>query len=134
MIDQADTMRLRILIVHLTGEIPQTLVSLPRLAPHEVVAARGNGVALCELPPDLTMESVRQTVTTLQYARATYNEIWVHATGLVREPAAAIARASDRITVLFALGAAVRDFWATQKTLLSARDPLTGFIAMSQKS
>lgn len=133
LIEQASAMQMRVLIVHLTGDLPQPIATLPRIAPREITTSRANEIYLCELPPDLTMDAVRKTVASLQSARSIHDEIWLHATGLVREPAAAIARASDRITLIVTLGAAVRDFWQTQKSLLAARAPLTGFIAMSRK-
>ncbi len=133
MIEQASSMRLRVLVVHLAGEVPSVLAALPRVAPHETALTGAPRVALWELPGDLSIDALGATLATLASARSAQNEIWLHASGLVREPAAALARAADRTTVLFTKNAAVRDFWSTQRTLLAARRPLGGFLAMADR-
>lgn len=132
---EAHTMGIRLLVVHLTGEVPKPLEALPRVGPQDFTSLPGSTrVVLWELPVDTNIDVVRQIAATLQSARSTFNEIWLHGNGIVREPASSLARTADRIFLLVTLNAAVRDFWQTQRTLLTDPRPLDGFISMDSKS
>ncbi len=124
-------MDLRVLVVHLSGEVPERLASLPRIAPQNLLSPpRDERVILLELPPDLSAEQSREIVARIKAAQPYYQEIWIETTGLVREPAASVSRDFSETILLCALGAADRNFWQTQRTLLATNRPLRGAVAL----
>ncbi len=133
LLGQAGDMRLRVLVLHLAGTLSPALDALPRVGPREAASAGPHRHVLWELPPDLTMEALPSILATLRTALTVHSEVWLHATGLVREPFSTVARSAERITVLFTLDAAVREFWSTQQTLLAPRERLDGFVALENK-
>ncbi|MFZ4773831.1 MAG: hypothetical protein ACOYM3_00615 [Terrimicrobiaceae bacterium] len=131
LLEAGRSMDLRILLVHLAGEIPERLASLPRIAPHQLqTPPHDQGIVLLELPPDLSAEKCREIVSRIKTAQPYYQEIWIETTGLVREPAASVSRDFSETILLCSLGAADRNFWQTQRTLLATNRPLRGAVAL----
>jgi hypothetical protein len=124
-------MDLRILLVHLAGEVPAELSALPRIAPRQLQSPpQDERVVLLELPGDLTSEQTREMSALIKAAQPVYQEIWIETAGLVREPAASVSREFSETILLCALGAADRNFWHTQRTLLATNRPLSGVVAL----
>jgi hypothetical protein len=65
-------------------------------------------------------------------AGRTYQEIWIETSGLAREPVAGILREFPETIVLCALGVSDRNFWNTQRTLLTIHKPLRGVVSIGQ--
>ena len=125
------SMDLRILLVHLAGEVPERLSALPRIAPRQLQSPpHDERVVLLELPGDLTSEQSREISALIKSAQPVYQEIWIETAGLVREPAASVSREFSETILLCALGAADRKFWHTQRTLLATDRPLSGVVAL----
>jgi hypothetical protein len=131
LLEAGRSMDLRILVVHLAGDIPEPLASLPRIAaanlktpPHE------DRIVLLELPVDLSSGRCREMVEGVKSAQKYYQEIWIETSGLVREPAASVSRDFAETILLCALNAADRNFWQTQRTLLATNRALRGVVAL----
>ena len=131
LLDAGRSMDLRILLVHLAGEVPERLAALPRIAPRELQKPPQNEpIVLLELPGDLTSGQSREISVLIKAAQPVYQEIWIETAGLVREPAASVSREFSETILLCALGAADRKFWHTQRTLLATNRPLRGVVAL----
>lgn len=131
LLEAGRSMDLRILLVHLAGEVPGELSALPRIAPRQLQSPpQDERVVLLELPGDLTPEQSREMSALIKAAQPVYQEIWIETAGLVREPAASVSREFSETILLCALGAADRKFWHTQRTLLATNRPLSGVVAL----
>jgi capsular polysaccharide biosynthesis protein len=131
LLEAGRSMDLRILLVHLAGEVPAELSALPRIAPRQLQSPpQDERVVLLELPGDLTSEQTREMSALIKAAQPVYQEIWIETAGLVREPAASVSREFSETILLCALGAADRNFWHTQRTLLATNRPLSGVVAL----
>lgn len=125
------SMGLRILVVHLPGELPAPLAALPRIAPHQLQSPpAGDPIVLLESSPALSAAQSRDLIEKIHAASRIYQEIWVEASGLAREPVAGILRELPETIVLCALGASDRNFWNTQRTLLTVHKPLRGVVSL----
>lgn len=123
------SMGIRILIVHLAGELPPPLAGLPRIAPHQLQnPPSGEPVVLLETPAAPSGIQSGELVEKIHAASKTYQEIWIETSGLAREPVAGILREFPETIVLCALGASDRNFWNTQRTLFTIHKPLRGVV------
>ncbi len=123
------SMGIRVLIVHLSGELPSPLKELPRIAPHQLQnPPDSEPIVLLETPTTPSEISNGELVEKIHAAARSYQEIWIETSGLVREPVAGILREFPETIVLCALGVSDRKFWNTQRTLLTIHKPLRGVI------
>ncbi len=131
LLEAGRSMGIRILIVHLSGDVPTPLVHLPRIAAHQLQnPPDGVPVVLMEAP---TVSNGLQSVDLVEKIHAagrTYQEIWIETSGLAREPVAGILREFPETIVLCALGVSNRNFWNTQRTLLTIHKPLRGVVSL----
>lgn len=131
LLEAGRSMDLSLLMVHLAGEVPACLSVLPRIAPHQLqTPPLGERIVLLELPADLSSGQTRETVALIKSAQPYYQEVWIETSGLVREPAASVTREFPETILLCALGAADRNFWHTQRTLLATNRALRGVVAL----
>ncbi len=131
LLDAGRRMEIRILVVHLAGELPAGLASLPRVASHQLQSPpTAERVVLLEMPPDLDARGGKDLVAKVLAAQKHFQEIWIETSGLAREPGASVVREFPETILLCALGAAERSFWHTQRTLLATNKPLRGTVAL----
>lgn len=98
---------------------------LPRIALSELATPPATGRQfLLELPADLTLQTVRETITEIRAAHDAFNEGRI-VVGLVREPLAAFSREFPDNLILCTLNVSDRDFWHTQHILLDAKNIFT---------
>ncbi|MFZ4680973.1 MAG: GumC family protein [Terrimicrobiaceae bacterium] len=125
------SMGIRILIVHLAGDLPAPLAELPRIAPHQLQnPPPGEPVVLLETPAAPSGVQSNDLVEKIRAAATSYQEIWIETSGLAREPVAGILREFPETIVLCALGTSDRKFWNTQRTLFTVHKPLRGVVSI----
>lgn len=133
LLEEAQSAGVRILVVHLAGDIPSKLQALPRVDdPYPAPGEEAPRQALWILPTATGLDTLPQVSAALHAARDRYNDIWLSGTGAVREPASSLARLADRVVMILTLNVEGRDFWNTQKTLLVAPRALDGYLAMDR--
>ncbi len=132
LLDAGRSMGLRILVVHLSGDMTQPLADLPRITLQQVQSHTGGEepAVLLELPSSLAQHKVKDVVETIKGAAKSYPEIWIEAAGLVHEPMASVLREFPEPVMLCALGSSDRSFWKTQRALLGAHRPLRGVVSI----
>ena len=132
LLDAGRSMGIRVLVVHLSGDIAPLLGALPRITMQQLQAdADGDEpVVLLELPATLSPHRVKGIVEGIKGAAKTYPEIWIEASGHVHEPMASVLREFPEPVVLCALGTADRNFWKTQRALLGVHRPLRGVVSI----
>ena len=124
-------MGIRVLIVHLAGDLPAPLAELPRIAPHQLQnPPAGEPVVLLETPAAPSGLQTNDLVEKIRAAAGSYQEIWIETSGLAREPVAGILREFPETIVLCALGVSDRKFWNTQRTLFTVHKPLRGVVSI----
>lgn len=130
LLDAGRGMGIRMLAVHLSGEIPQPLASLPRITAMELDKCGNDDAVLLELPKTLDPHKTKEIVGAIRSASKNFPEIWIEASGLVHEPMAGVLREFPEPVILCALGTSDRGFWRTQRTLLGAHRPLRGVVSV----
>ncbi len=131
LLEAGQGMEVRILLVHLAGELPARLASIPRIAAHQLQnPPPTERVLLVELAPGASAAETKEFGDKIQAADRAFAEIWVEVSGPVREPAAGLVRTFPETILLCALGKADRQFWQTQRTLLTTHRPLRGAVTL----
>ncbi len=133
LLEAGRSMGIRILIVHLSGDLPAPLAGLPRIAPHQLqTPPNGEPVVLLETAAAPSGFQNNDLIEKIHAAARSYQEIWIETSGLAREPVAGILREFPETIVLCALGVSDRNFWNTQRTLLTIHKPLRGVVSIGQ--
>ncbi len=132
LLDAGRSMGIRVLVVHLSGEMPSQPGDLPRITLQQLQAhaVSEEPAVLLELPDTLAAQKVKEVVETIKAAAKSYPEIWIEASGLVREPMASVLREFPEPVMLCALGTSDRSFWKTQRALLGVHRPLRGVVSI----
>lgn len=131
LLEAGQGMEVRILLVHLAGELPARFASIPRIAAHQLQnPPPTERVLLVELAPGASAAETKEFGEKIQAADRAFAEIWVEVSGPVREPAAGLVRTFPETILLCALGKADRQFWQTQRTLLTTHRPLRGAVTL----
>lgn len=132
LLDAGRSMGIRVLVVHLSGDIVPLLGKLPRITMQQLQAGADGDepVVLLELPATLSPQRVKGIVETIKAATKNYPEIWIEASGHVHEPMASVLREFPEPVMLCALGIADRSFWKTQRALLGVHRPLRGVVSI----
>ena len=129
LVEAGRSMGIRILIVHLAGELPAPLQNLPRITPHQLQNPPAEEpIVLLETPAAPSELQNDELVEKIHAATKFYQETWIETSGLAREPVAGILREFPETIVLCALGVSDRNFWNTQRTLLTIHKPLRGVV------
>lgn len=130
LLEAAESMDIRVLIVQLTGGVHPAMGYLSRVAGHQLQSAADSPINLWEVGPGLNQKVAREVVEKVRAGQKHFQEIWIVCSGVVREPAAGVAREFPETVMLCALGLADRNFWHTQRTLLTTHKPLRGVVTL----
>lgn len=122
----------RILVVHLGGEGPDAMATLPRVGGRQLAnPPPDEPILLREIPVAFGLGEAGELIEQIQAARQMYQEVWIQTSGSMREPVAKVLRNFGETVILCQLGAADRNFWKTQRTLVSTQRPLRGVVTLS---
>jgi hypothetical protein len=130
LLEAAQNMEIRVLVIQLTGDLAPALEHLPRVAGHQLQTSGDTPVSLWEVGAGLTPKGAREVAQKIRAAQKLFQEIWIVCSGVVREPAAGVTREFPETIMLCALGLADRNFWHTQRTLLTTHKPLRGVVTL----